>query len=185
MSLFTEIKRVQTKLDRFIGFNFWKRYVASAFWSNLSTPVNLCITILTALMTAKSSDNSFISDSAHMNISYAALFITTLNTFFRFHVHSTENVQAMNKWSEFGHDLEEIVYSRDDPEVQYKASKELLTKVYKFKNEETSQNINFVTDIIHMCVKCTCLKKDNWMADDVETLKKNEESIELQPRIHE
>ena len=36
-------------LNKNIGTYWWKKYITTAFWKNISTPINLSITILTAL----------------------------------------------------------------------------------------------------------------------------------------
>lgn len=38
---------VEDNLDKLLGFYYWKRYVSAAFWSNISTPINLAITLMT------------------------------------------------------------------------------------------------------------------------------------------
>ena len=48
------------KLNYDIGYFWWKQYVYCAFWNNISTPINLLITILTALTTGQSATNSLI-----------------------------------------------------------------------------------------------------------------------------
>lgn len=50
---------VEDNLDKLLGFYYWKRYIAAAFWSNLSTPINLAITLMTAMTTAQATTLSF------------------------------------------------------------------------------------------------------------------------------
>ena len=76
MNLEDEITNYVDKLNYDIGFYFWKRYVYCAFWSNISTPINLAITILTALTTGQSATNSLISESTNTRLGIAALFIS-------------------------------------------------------------------------------------------------------------
>ena len=78
------IKKViftKKKLDKEIGYNYWKRYIASVFWSQISTPINLAITILTAITTAQIQTNDFVSPSASSNLAVISLILATLNTF--------------------------------------------------------------------------------------------------------
>lgn len=70
------------KLNYDIGYFWWKQYVYCAFWSNISTPINLLITILTALTTGQSATNSLISESTNTQLGITALFISIFNTFF-------------------------------------------------------------------------------------------------------
>lgn len=46
------INFLENKLNVDIGFYYWKRYVAGSFWAQLATPINLAITLMTALTTA-------------------------------------------------------------------------------------------------------------------------------------
>ena len=47
------ITKIEKFLDAKIGFYWWKKYIAGAFWSNVATPVNLFITLVTALTTGQ------------------------------------------------------------------------------------------------------------------------------------
>jgi hypothetical protein len=40
---------LESKIDNDLGYYFWKKYIAAAFWAQISTPLNLMITIMTAL----------------------------------------------------------------------------------------------------------------------------------------
>ena len=40
------MKKLQNKLNGELGDLWWNRYVGGAFWSNISTPLNLAITLL-------------------------------------------------------------------------------------------------------------------------------------------
>jgi hypothetical protein len=60
---FEKLYILRNKLDKEIGYNYWKKYVASAFWSQISTPINLTITFLTAVTTAQSQSENLLSHS--------------------------------------------------------------------------------------------------------------------------
>ena len=70
--LIEEIKNYENKINYDIGYYWWKYYVYGAFWNNISTPINLAITIITALTTGQSASQNLISE--------------TLNTKFLLHV---------------------------------------------------------------------------------------------------
>jgi len=75
---FEKLYILRQKLDKEIGYNYWKKYVASAFWSQISTPINLTITFLTAITTAQSQSGSLLPQSIYSHIAIASLVITTL-----------------------------------------------------------------------------------------------------------
>ena len=104
------IKFIETKLDKDIGYYYWKKYVAAAFWSQVSTPINLTITILTGLTTAQATSPDLIPEYLYAQIAIATLVITTLNTFFRPHTQLTHNTEMMQKWNEVGIEFEKVYY---------------------------------------------------------------------------
>ena len=78
-----EARRLEDKLDKMIGFFFWKTYYATSLWANISTPINLTITIFTALMTAHStSASSFISSDMNMRMNLVTFLISIINSYF-------------------------------------------------------------------------------------------------------
>jgi hypothetical protein len=76
---------LEDKLDGEIGNHWWKLYIASAFWSNVSTPINLLITLLSAVTAGQASTENMLSHSTFLKISVTSLIVSTLNTFFRPH----------------------------------------------------------------------------------------------------
>jgi hypothetical protein len=61
---------------------FWKYYIAVAFWSNIATPINLCITIMSALISAQANSDDLLLVNVYKDISIGFLLLSTLNTFF-------------------------------------------------------------------------------------------------------
>ena len=45
------VKNLEVELNKNIGRYWWKSYINTAFWNNISTPISLIITIITALTT--------------------------------------------------------------------------------------------------------------------------------------
>lgn len=166
---------LEQKLNGELGFNWWKRYVAVAFWSNVSTPVNLAITMFTALTTAQASSSDFMPHSAYVGLSVATLVISVLNTFFRPHTQMSENIKLLNSWNEFGSAFEEIYYSScftladyQRRTVQYQA---LLKRVLTFQNTQSPEMYNAITDLVYMIAHRTCLKsKEGWLDMDSEAM---------------
>ena len=54
---FQTLRYGQTINDN-VGYYWWKRYTYSAFWNIVSTPINLAITIFTALSTGQTATQS-------------------------------------------------------------------------------------------------------------------------------
>lgn len=167
---------LENKLDIDIGYYFWKKYVASAFWSNISTPVNLIITLLTAVTTAHSASNDIISENTSVRLGVIALVITTMNTFFRPHTKMSQSIDMMKKWIELGNDFEEIYYS----ENKYNTNADNIIKTYKeyqirannLKEAEGPETMNFLTDFIHFISNKLCLRKyQKWLDTNKEIMK--------------
>jgi hypothetical protein len=186
-SQYKYINFLENKLDTDIGFYYWKRYIAAAFWAQISMPVNLLITLMTALTTAQANAPGIISDSLYKEITIAALIITTLNTFFRPYEKMTVNIEIMKKWNAVGIEFESIYYSDmnnnyDETEsnkdltesiTEYKA---LQTKISEIKKNEGPSTINFLTDIIHLVSLGTCLRGKALWLDQNNARKTPEES---------
>lgn len=167
---------LESKIDNDLGFYFWKKYIAAAFWAQISTPINLMITILTALTTAQSTSSGFLSKNAYRDISIATLLITVINTFFTPFSQLNKNVALMKKWNALGTEFEEIYYNFDKythlPEY-IKKYKLLQTKINTLRDSEGPESINFVTDLIHTISVCSCLRGyDKWLSNDRILMKK-------------
>lgn len=158
---------LRDKLDAMIGFGWWKRYIAAAFWSNMSTPLNLSITLLTALTSAQivSSEDLF-STLASTRISLAALVLSTLNTFFRPHHQMTELTKSLAQWTRFGNRFEDILYAVPEGEERQRQLEELHREInsYRIAQSEQVEHQNFVTDLLHMAARLTVLRKrERWL----------------------
>jgi hypothetical protein len=124
---FEKLYILRHKLDKEIGYNYWKKYVASAFWSQISTPINLTITFLTAVTTAQSQSENLLSQSIYSQIAITSLIITTLNTFFRPHTQYAANTEYLSKWKTLGIEFEKEYFNRMEEES---------IEAYKSKIEE-------------------------------------------------
>lgn len=171
---------LENKLDQDIGFYYWKRYVAAAFWAQISTPINLVITLLTALTTAQATASDILPQSIYSQISIVSLLITTLNTFFRPHVQLNANNELMKKWSELGIEFENLYYDDlEDPkdnikelDKRIKRYKSLQDKINDQRKSEGPGTINFTTDFIHLICMATCISKyKRWLDHDKKILK--------------
>jgi hypothetical protein len=185
------------KLDKEIGHNYWKRYVASAFWSQISTPINLTITFLTAISTAQAQNDSMISHSTFAQLTIISLIITTLNTFFRPHTQYASNKENMNKWKEIGISFEKEYFNRLEEKSETSCDQKIIayTKlqddVDALRKSEGTELVNFLTDFLYFIAQKTCLRKyKRWLDIDriiikevkkeliLEKIQEEEENIE-------
>ena len=79
----SEIKRYDDAINKDTGYYWWKRYIYAGFWSVSSNPINLCITIFTAITTGQSATGSLFGESVTTSISIATLILSVINTFFK------------------------------------------------------------------------------------------------------
>lgn len=157
---------LKNRIDDTIGYYYWKKYIASAFWSNLSTPINLTITLLTAMMTAQATTSNLLSDRAYYNISVANLLISVLNTFFRPHGKVSSNVESLTKWNALGCKFELInaisSYTNENLDHKIREYTNLLMAINDLRQSESPENVNFLTDLIHL-ISLKCCLKDKYM----------------------
>ena len=167
------MKSLELKIDTEIGYRFWNRYVSAAVWSNISLPINLSITMLTALSTGQATTDNLLPRQLYVNISIATLVISTLNTYFRPHLQMNKNIELMNKWNVFGCEFEEMYYSEKNDLFQVneriRGYEELIHRIHELKKNENMEGFNTMTDIIYcllrMC-KCFIKNKSRWLAMD-------------------
>tara|TARA_Y100000389_G_C17345680_1_gene455718 strand:- start:404 stop:1045 length:642 start_codon:yes stop_codon:yes gene_type:complete len=163
------------KINKDIGFYWWKKYVSSAFWGNVSTPLNLAITLITALTTGQvateqsSDEGTFLSKELNFRLSIAALIISTLNTFFRPHTQMVSHLDVMKQWGEYGARFERVFYKegRGLSVLKEKVTEchQLYADINTYKMSQPYNN-NFLTDIIHLIARCVCLKNtDQWIKE--------------------
>jgi len=182
---FEKLYILRHKLDKEIGYNYWKKYVASAFWSQISTPINLTITFLTAITTAQSQTESFLSQHIYSQIAITSLIITTLNTFFRPHTQYAANTEYLSKWKELGIEFEKEFFNRIEDETaeiyQTKIEKyqALQEKVDVLRKSEGTDMVNFLTDFIFLICYSTCLRKyRRWLDVDRRIIRDSRQEIQ-------
>lgn len=163
-------KQLEHKLDVDIGLYWWKQYVASAFWGNISLPVNLAITMMTALTAAQATTSNLLSHDAYVGINIATLVLSVLNTFFRPHAQLSENIKIMNEYGAFGARFETIFYTPnltpEDRTRRLEALRQLKNDMNTYKNALSPDTRNFMTDLIYIAAKYTILRQhDKWLDD--------------------
>jgi flagellar biosynthesis protein FliQ len=161
------LQDLEEKLDEVLAFYFWKKYIASAFWANISLPINLSITLLTAITTAQTSTADFIPERIYKPLTIIALILSVLNTFFRPYAQMTANAEIVKAWSNFGTDYEEIYYTMDKYTSNFQKTIDAYRKLQKRMNEQRDKEgpttANYLTDLIHVIATCTCLRKARWL----------------------
>lgn len=171
------IKKViflKKKLDKEIGYNYWKKYIASVFWSQISTPINLTITMLTAITTAQIQTNDFIPISISGNLAIVSLILATLNTFFRPHTQYATNTEYLAKWRNLGVKFEDEYYNNmiekkrlEDYRKRLESLRLIQKEVNELRQAEGTNTINFLTDFLFFISFISCLRnKKNWLDRD-------------------
>jgi len=163
-----EIERYMNKINYDIGFYWWKRYIYCGFWNNISTPINLSITVITALTTGQSATQNIINSETSTILGSIVLFISIFNTFFKPTDQLASNVTLLKKWQEYGAEFEEIVYLADSSEEQQKVKLQRLVELFKKVNAmKRDGHLTQCIDIFVYCIQQCCLRKHlKWMSTD-------------------
>jgi len=175
-----ENKSYIKKINEDIGFYWWKRYIYTAFWSNISTPINLSIIILTAITTGENATQNLIGQNVSTILGIVVLFVSIFNTFFQPNEQLAQNKKILADWSDVGAEFDEIYYDKVyTPEEKYtrlKNLEELFKSVSVLKRTNDS---NCIIDILYSCIRCVCLRNNiNWIS-----IKNNDDKHDKYPRI--
>ena len=158
------MSQLKEKIDKDLGFYYWKYYIAGAFWSNIATPINLTITILSALVSGQANTDSLLSLKLYKNLSIALLLLSTVNTFLRPHIQMNENVQMKKKYDALGSEFEKIVFSNISENQKIKNYELIAEKIDQLRINDTPVSQNYLTDLIHIICRNTCLiEKNLWL----------------------
>ena len=161
---------VQCKLNSELGIAYWREYVSAAFWSNVSTPVSLALTVMTALTTAHAT-SCVLSDGAYLDVSVAALLLSTLNTFFKPSTKMAEALEGMTLIRKVGSSFEEVYYDSaaqiTSPQERFEAFRRIQAELNTVRNSKAGRNA-FLTDLIFACSRVCCLGggRDRWIHDE-------------------
>jgi hypothetical protein len=178
---------LKKKLNHDVGYNYWKKYVASAFWCQVSTPVNLVITFLTAITTAQAQSDQLIPQHIYASLTVASLIITTLNTFFRPHAQYATNAEFVAKWHDIGIRFEKEWYDKVLAKIDKKQQiqvidkkiesyKSLQNEIVALRKAEGTTTINFLTDLIFIICYSTCIRNyKRWLDFDKKIEQETEE----------
>ena len=148
----------QEVLNKRIGTQAWKKYLSAAFWNYITTPINFCITLLTAIATGQaatgdSSSYKILSPQQTLIILFVTFILTTTNSFFKLNTKMTLNFEAARCYYEFGTQFEIIYYTPiytdaciEAKLVQYNI---LHQKINKYMLSETIENQNYLTELVY------------------------------------
>ena len=157
--------QLKEKLDTDLGFYYWKYYIAGAFWSNIATPINLCITILSALVSGQANTDSLLPTNIYKDLSIALLLLSTLNTFLRPHIQMNENVQLKQKYDALGAEFERVHFSVESEADKLEQFEEIARQMSELRKSDAIVSQNYLTDLIHIICRKTCLKDKNLWLD--------------------
>ena len=175
----SEILRYSNVINKDTGFHWWKRYTYSAFWSITANPINLSITIFTALTTGQSATGSLFGESITTSIGLLTLVLSIINTFFKPYDQLRTNQSLKEKWSDRGVEYEElyhqVVHTIDDKKIKLQKFQELYTNISVLKKNNES---NYVIDLIFTIARVICIRKDvKWLPEASEEYKREMEAI--------
>ena len=175
----SEILRYSNVINKDTGFHWWKRYTYSAFWSITANPINLSITIFTALTTGESATGSLFGESITTSIGLLTLVLSIINTFFKPYDQLRTNQSLKEKWSDRGVEYEElyhqVVHNIDDKKIKLQKFQELYANISVLKKNNES---NYIIDLIFTIARVICIRKDvKWIPEASEEYKREMEEI--------
>ena len=137
----------------------WKYYISSAFWSNISIPINFSITMITAVTTGEYASKTLLTSDTALMLSITALILSTVNTFFSPEKKLGETKEIMKTWERRGLELEKV-RMLDSSSVEHltrviKEYRKLFEKVNELKRQQPN---SFVTDFIYWSIRVVCLR---------------------------
>ena len=107
-----EIFNYLDKINKDLGYYWWKRYIYTAFWNNISTPINLSIIVLTALTTGQSATQNLITPETSTILGAITLFVSIFNSYFKPHEQYNYNQSILKQWATLGQEFDNIFYNR-------------------------------------------------------------------------
>lgn len=156
-----EIEGYIEKINTDIGFYWWKRYIYAAFWSNVSTPINLSIVILTALTTGENATKNLIGQEVATILGIAVLFVSIFNTFFRPNEQLAQNQRIMSDWTTVGGQFDELYYDRVYTPIEKTTRLKSLEKLFKSLSVlKRTNDTNYLIDLLYMIIRFTCIRSN-------------------------
>jgi hypothetical protein len=171
-----EMEFIETKLNKSLYVAWNRKYIGYLFWNNIGTPINLSITLLTALTASAPASSPFLSEYAITSIQLTVLIISAINTFFRPYVKASEHLKFILEIQKLGTQFDEIYYTPKSSfeEEEYILAtqnyKKVLSAFNKYVSENSLEYKNICIDIIYYITINTILRKKD---DDKEWVKIN------------
>lgn len=129
------------KVNRDIGRGWTKNYLLGAMWSNVNTPLNLTITLLSALTTGEVATTQLLSTSTMLTLSVTTLLLSTVNTFFTPERRVAQCSENARRWARHGATLEELhleeAHDRKSRLKQLDAHRELFNKTNELRRNNS------------------------------------------------
>jgi len=171
-----KIEELKNYLDFKIGYYYYDSYYNSWFWNNISMPINLALTLSTALMAAQaSSTGSLLSENDYMILSFTTMILTTVNSYFKPQIKSMDSGATLTKWVELGYKLDNLLFENKCPEDLYKDYKDLFTDMHKQASSQAGSR-NFLTSWWHYGLrKLYGPKSENWIKGPLSGFKNKNE----------
>jgi hypothetical protein len=160
-----EINGYMDKINKDLGYYWWKRYIYTAFWNNISTPINLSIIILTALTTGQSATQNLITKELSTILGAVTLFVSIFNSYFKPYEQLTQNQIILKQWSSLGQEFEKIYYNRvytlHERKVRLNVLEQLFSKVSKTRRDDDN---NFCIDFLFIFIRLICIRDNiTWL----------------------
>jgi hypothetical protein len=156
-----EINGYIEKINTDIGYYWWKRYIYSAFWSNVSTPINLSIVVFTALTTGQAATQTLLSPQTTTILSSVTLFVSIFNSFFKPYEQLTQNQQILQDWAKIGDEFDEIYYNRVYTREEKIARLVSLEKLFKSMSTlKRANDNNYCIDCMFIFIRLICIRKN-------------------------
>lgn len=160
-----EINGYLDKMNKDLGYYWWKRYIYTAFWNNISTPINLSIIILTALTTGQSATQNLITKELSTILGAVTLFVSIFNSYFKPYEQLTQNQTILKQWSSLGQEFEKIYYNRvytlHERKVRLNELEQLFSKVSKTRRDDDN---NFCIDFLFIFIRLICIRDNiTWL----------------------
>ena len=156
-----EINGYIEKINTDIGYYWWKRYIYSAFWSNVSTPINLSIVVFTALTTGQAATQTLLSPQTTTILSSVTLFVSIFNSFFKPYEQLTQNQQILQDWAKIGDEFDEIYYNRVYTHEEKIARLVSLEKLFKSMSTlKRANDNNYCIDCMFIFIRLICIRKN-------------------------
>ena len=168
-----KVEELKNYLDFKIGYYYYDSYYNSWFWTNISMPINLALTLSTALIAAQaSSTGSLLSEHDYMMLSFTTMILTTVNSYFKPQIKSMDSGATLTKWVELGYKLDNLLFENKSSEELYKDYKELFTDMHKQASSQAGSR-NFLTSWWHYGLrKLYGPKSENWIKGPLSGFKK-------------